>query len=303
MQDYCTGQCWYDNVVYTPAGYPDVVYLLGSFSYGQLGGVSNGRAVLLSSDAGATWSDLTQDGDPTHAEFTHPDQHAIVTMPGNPYLYWEGSDGGIVSSDGSSPTSRQSATPRGLSAAEHGVLQEPALARAERSWPTTSTAASRRCSSRACRSARSIRRQPAGRNAGQRHLAEQRNARRSGIRSCTATAGSPASARRTTRCASTRSPGQANDANFRNGDPTKWVIISAPIITSPEGAFFYPPVVADPHTANGGTIFQGSFSVWRTQDWGGNQAFLEANCPEFTTSAGQPGCGDFVPIGPPGRPT
>ncbi len=60
--------------------------------------------------------------------------------------------------------------------------------------------------------------------------------------------------------------GQANDANFRNGDPTKWVIISAPIVNSPEGAFFYPPVIADPHPANGGTIFEGSFSVWRTQD-------------------------------------
>jgi hypothetical protein len=43
--------------------------------------------------------------------------------------------------------------------------------------------------------------------------------------------------------------GQANDANFRDGDPTKWVIISAPILSSPEGAFFYPPIVADPHPA------------------------------------------------------
>jgi hypothetical protein len=46
-----------------------------------------------------------------------------------------------------------------------------------------------------------------------------------------------------------------------------------------------------------GSIFQGSFSVWRTQDWGGNQAFLEANCPEFTTSAANPACGDFAIIG------
>ena len=65
--------------------------------------------------------------------------------------------------------------------------------------------------------------------------------------------------------------GQANDVNFRNGDPTKWVIISAPIINSPEGAFFYPPVIADRNPSNWGTIFQGSFSVWRTQDWGGEQ--------------------------------
>jgi hypothetical protein len=91
--------------------------------------------------------------------------------------------------------------------------------------------------------------------------------------------------------------GQANDANFQNGDPTKWVIISAPIISSPEGAFFYPPIVADPNPAAAGSIFQGSFSVWRTQDWGGDQATLEANCPEFTTAADKPGCGDFVRIG------
>jgi len=91
--------------------------------------------------------------------------------------------------------------------------------------------------------------------------------------------------------------GQAHDANFRDGDPTKWVIISAPILSSPEGAFFYPPIVADPHAAMAGSIFEGSFSVWRTQDWGGNQAFLEANCPEFTASSVKPGCGDFVRIG------
>jgi hypothetical protein len=41
-------------------------------------------------------------------------------------------------------------------------------------------------------------------------------------------------------------------------------------------------------------------SVWRTQDWAGNQAFLEANCPEFTTSGANPACGDFVRIGPGG---
>src|SRR5260221_1735799 len=81
---YCTGQCWYDNVVYTPAGSPDVVYLRGSFSYGQLHAQSNGRAWLLSTDGGSAFSDLTQDGDPNHAEGIHPDEHAIVTVPGKP---------------------------------------------------------------------------------------------------------------------------------------------------------------------------------------------------------------------------
>src|SRR6185503_8508660 len=93
---YCTGQCWYDNVVYTPAGAPDVVYLGGSFSYGQLHAQSNGRAWLLATDGGATWSDLTQDGDPSHAEVIHPDQHAIVTVPGRPLQFITGSDGNFA---------------------------------------------------------------------------------------------------------------------------------------------------------------------------------------------------------------
>jgi hypothetical protein len=93
--------------------------------------------------------------------------------------------------------------------------------------------------------------------------------------------------------------GQAHDANFQNGNPLKWVIIGANMENSPEGALFYPPIIADPHPSAAQTIFEGSFGVWRTQDWGGNQAFLEANCPEFTTSAAQPGCGDFVRLGGP----
>jgi hypothetical protein len=78
------------------------------------------------------------------------------------------------------------------------------------------------------------------------------------------------------------------------------VIISGPIVTSPEGSNFYAPIIADPNPASAGTIFEGSQSVWRTQDWGGSQAFLEANCPEFTTPFNTPTCGDFVRIGPPG---
>jgi len=97
---YCTGQCWYDNVVYMPKGSSDVVYLGGSFDYNNLRGRSNGRAWLLSTDGGATWSDLTQDGDKNSAEGIHPDQHAIVTVPGNPLQFITGSDGGVVASDG-----------------------------------------------------------------------------------------------------------------------------------------------------------------------------------------------------------
>ena len=59
--NYCTGQCWYDNVVYSPPGRPDVVYLGGSFDYGNYGFTDNGRAFLYSTDAGNSFTDVTWD--------------------------------------------------------------------------------------------------------------------------------------------------------------------------------------------------------------------------------------------------
>jgi len=60
--NFCTAQCWYDERVYTPAGMPDTVYVIGSYLYGELpcntkgvgcgNGRSNGRAVLYSTTAG-----------------------------------------------------------------------------------------------------------------------------------------------------------------------------------------------------------------------------------------------------------
>ena len=42
---------------------------------------SNGRAVLMSMDAGATWTDVTGD---VGGESMHPDQHALAFVPGQP---------------------------------------------------------------------------------------------------------------------------------------------------------------------------------------------------------------------------
>jgi hypothetical protein len=135
--DFCTGQCWYDQDVYTPAGMPDTVYVIGSFLYGELpcntkgvscgNGRSNGRASLYSNTAGdpdgsradlRTFSDLTDDaretpapwcafapygfGACTHAQNgMHPDQHEVIVNPGNPTQIFQASDGGIVRTSGS----------------------------------------------------------------------------------------------------------------------------------------------------------------------------------------------------------
>jgi hypothetical protein len=292
---YCTGQCWYDNVIYTPSGAPDVVYIGGSFSYGQLQGPSNGRAWLLSTDGGATFSDLTQDGDPHHAEAIHPDEHAIVTVPGKPLQFITGSDGGVVRSDGKFADVSAKCDTRGLNAADTAYCKS-LLSRVANQLVNMNDGLS------------TLQFQSLSASAQRPQNLLQGGTQDNGTFQYN---GSPVvwpqeiygdggqsgfnvvndSLRFNT------FTGQANDANFRDGSPTKWVIISAPILSSPEASYFYPPIIADPNPAMAGSIFQGSFSVWRTQDWGGNQGYLEANCPEFTTSAVQPGCGDFVIIG------
>jgi len=99
--NYCSGQCWYDNFVVSPAGYPDIVYVGGSYAYGETGGISNGRGVVLSTDAGVTFTDMTMDAtDPYHPNGLHPDQHFLVTNPNNPFQFFEGNDGGLMRSSG-----------------------------------------------------------------------------------------------------------------------------------------------------------------------------------------------------------
>jgi hypothetical protein len=95
----CFGQCWYDQFVYTPEGHPDMVYVGGSYAYGE--NIANHRAVVLSTDAGVTGTDMTFDGtDQLHPNGLHPDQHNIVTNPNNPFQFIESNDGGVMRSSG-----------------------------------------------------------------------------------------------------------------------------------------------------------------------------------------------------------
>ena len=299
VDNYCTGQCWYDNVVFTPAGHPDIVYLMGSFDYGSFSVFNNGRGILLSSDGGATWSDVTRDSTNPNATGTHPDQHAMVVNPNNPYQFWEGSDGGVIRSDGRFADISAQCDTRGLSPA--GTAYCKSLL-----WrvPNKLTSMNDGFSTLQFQSLSVSRQNPLGNLQG----GTQDNGTWQyygnpviWTQEIYGDGGQSGFAAATDHLRFNTFTGQANDVNFQNGDPTKWVIASGPIITSPEASYFYPPVIADPNPANGKTIFQGSFSVWRTQDWAGSQAFLEANCPEFTTAAATATCGDFVTIGPPGQ--
>ena len=297
---YCTGQCWYDNVVFSPKGSPDIVYVGGSYDYNQNNtGVSNARGWLLSTDAGATWSDVTKDGDPHHAEAIHPDQHAIVVHPADPFTFFTGSDGGVVRSDGQFADVSYKCAQRGLTGDALAYCQSllwrvPNNLSSLNEGFSTLQYQSLSISSQRPQSNLQGGTQDNGtfQYTGSNVVAYQEmygDGGQSGFSSA------DDSLRFNT------FTGQANDVNFRNGDPTAWCVATGVIASSPEGAFFYPPITADPNPTNWGSIYQGSFSVWRSQDWGGPQSYLESRCPEFSTSFADPACGDFVRIGAAGQ--
>lgn len=302
VEDYCTGQCWYDNFVVSPSGHPDVVYVGGSFSYDQLvccgSGKSNGRGLLLSTDGGATWSDLTQDGDPNQAEGMHPDHHELVVNPNDPFEFFNGSDGGVVRGGGGFADVSHKCDERGLNAADNAYCKSLLWRVPDSIVHLNAGLSTLQFNTISVSSQRPKNLAQAGTQ--DNGTFEYKGSSQVWWQEIYGDGGQSGFSVADDSLRFNTFFGQASDVNFRNGDPTRWVIATGPIVSSPEGSNFYPPIIADPHPATAKTIFQGSQSVWRTQNWGGDQAYLEANCPEFTTSAANPACGDFVRIGPAG---
>ena len=291
---YCTGQCWYDNVVYSPSEDPNVVYLGGSFSYGEQNVIDNGRAVVMSTDGGVTFTDMTRDkGDDG---WLHPDQHALVTMPGKPLQWIAGDDGGVVRSDGKYVDGSGHCADYGATGAALAYCQS-ILSRI----PNQTTVLNKGLVTLQFQSLSINPKDPKGGLMGGTQdngtFEYTGGSGHNWPQIIYGDGGQSGWSASDSKLRFNTFTGQASDTNFQNGDPTKWVIATGPIVASADGAYFYPPIIADPNPAAGGTIFQGSFHIWRTQDWGGNQAFLEANCPEFTTSAANPTCGDFAILG------
>jgi hypothetical protein len=84
------------------------------------------------------------------------------------------------------------------------------------------------------------------------------------------------------------------EVNFNNGAPPNWDWISDSFFIPPgnsEARLFYLPVITDP--AVHGTMFTGLTHVWRTKDQGGpSQAYLDQHCNRFTGDFSVQ-CGDW----------
>ena len=305
--NYCTGQCWYDNVVYSPPGKPDVVYLGGSFDYNNYAFTNNGRAFIRSTDAGNSFTDATWDATTTPTtpgsccqpnaiapNGMHPDSHAMVAVPGTDIAFF-GGDGGLVRTSGSFADGSAQCAVRGLTGAALTLCQQLLT-----QMPTQIYSLNAGLSTMQFQSVSVNPLNPNEVMGGTQDNGTMATNGSDGEWPQVIYGDGGQSGFNSTNPALRFNSftGQFNDVNFQNGDPTKWVIAAGPIASSAEGSYFYAPIIPDPNPARAGTIFQGSNSVWRTQDWAGSQAFLEANCPEFFTSGANPACGDFVTIGP-----
>ena len=285
--NFCGGQCSYDMAVTVPPGSPDSVLLSGSMNYGEIFTAhqpSNGRAIVRSTNAGVSFTDMTND---VAGNGLHPDQHTVVFFPGNPDKWVLGDDGGVAVESGPFVNDSAQCDTRGLSAmnltnckrwlsavptsnrevnkglqnlqfgsvsVQNGIVQGGTQDNG--TWESDSAGGW----------AESV-----GGDGGQSAF----NAADSNIRYHTYYS-------------------SQMDVNFRGADPKGWDWIADPLLASGEASSFYMPVEADQTAA--GTLYNGLQHIWRTTDNGGSRGELDKHCNELTGDFAI-ACGDFVPLG------
>ena len=74
---------------------------------------SNGRAIVRSTNAGSSFTDMTND---LENNGLHPDQHALAFIPGHPDQWVLGDDGGVAVESGPFVDKSADCASRGLSA-------------------------------------------------------------------------------------------------------------------------------------------------------------------------------------------
>jgi hypothetical protein len=297
--NYCGGQCWYDNFVHTPAGHPDMVYLGGSYSYGETGGISNGRAVGLSTDAGVSFTDMTMDAtDPVQPNGTHPDQHFIVFNPNNPLQYWESSDGGMMRSSGAVTDISANCSTRPITGAALTRCKQ-LLSRV----PTVLTPINKGLTTLQFQSLSVNPFDPNDLQGGTQDNGTWETISDTNHSQWNQTIFGDGGqsgfdfANRQFRFHTYAGP--EPDVNFSGGLTSDWNWIGDPFFASGEGSEFYFPIISDPKVH--ATMFAGMQHVFRTKTQGvgaQSHASFRANCNEFT-GAFAVECGDWVPLGDP----
>jgi hypothetical protein len=325
---YCqNGQCGYDNFVTSPAaqlgvgpGHNNTLWLGGSMNYDELpayGGLpprSNGRAVIRSTNAGAgapglvTWQDMSATmGSAPSYPFTrgiHPDQHAVVFDPVDPGIAFVGSDGGVVRIDVRSPVDKSAAcSPRRfvyVPGQGRVPLAAPDLAdcqRLLRGIPQTITPINDGLNTIQFQSLSFNPSDPTGELLGgtQDNGTFAYTGSPTWVESVGGDGGQSGFDRGNPSIRYHNYFDATPEVNFHGNDPTEWLDIYDPLQTTGELRSFYVPFIADPGVA--GRAFIGLEHVWRTDDNGGDPAYLEAHCNALHLAAGPKPCGDWRPMG------
>jgi hypothetical protein len=300
--NFCGGQCWYDNFVYTPPGHPDVLYLGGSYQYdedgaplpGHLPFVANHRAVLRSTNAGATFTDMTYDAtDVVHPNGLHPDEHRLVTNPTNPDQFFEASDGGLMRSSGEFADRSSDCDSRGLTSPYldrcHELLSAipTRLESMNRNLPTLQFQTLSVSPFDSAELQGGTQDNGTWENFGSTHTWLQTMWGDGGQSGFDAT--NPHFRFHTYFDASP-------DVNFSDGETADWNWIADPIFGT--GGLFYVPIISDPVVHR--TMFVGTTTALRTKTHGMGSmtlAELRQHCNEFTGDFSVT-CGDWAELGP-----
>ena len=294
----CDPQCWYDIFVYTPKGYPDVVYVGGDYFYGER--LANKRAVILSTDGGVSGTDMTFDGtDPLHPNGIHPDQHSLVTNPNDPFQFFETGDGGVIRSSGAfvDRSSWCDDPNRGLSG--------DTLARCRQMLSRIPSELQGLNHGLSTLQFQSLSVSPKNVNVLQGGTQDNGTWESDGnsVKWENKMIGDGGQSGFDVAIPDFRFhtfTGPSVDVNFDKGDIGKWIWTGDPLFGAANGASeFYSPVISDPVVSK--TMFAGTgLTAYRTKTAGlGTRTYAEAQavCNEwFGTFAGQ--CGDWARLGP-----
>jgi transposase-like protein len=302
--NYCVGQCSYDMPVYSPPGFPHVVYIGGAMQYDEIFGGdpvpfrSNGRAIQRSEDDATNFTDMTID---SKGVSLHPDQHVITGVPFSPDVVFIGNDGGIWRLDGSFVDASANCATK---ADQSDVPFTPADTTDCQNWlskiPKTITALNNGLSTLQFQSLSTSAKSPKDIQGGTQDNGTQ--ATTNGKKWSVTIFGDGGQsginvANPKIRMHTFYSPN--GDVNFQGNKETGWDFMAGPLLGSGEGASFYVPLISDPNAAAANTWFVGLQHVWRTQDNAGSQAQLDTQCNEFTgTGPFDTTCGDWEPLGP-----
>jgi hypothetical protein len=301
--DVCEGQCWYDEFVHTPAGHPDMVYISGSYRYGEQ--FSNKRGVVLSTDAGVTATDMTMDAtDPLHPNGLHPDQHALVTNPNNPFQFFGTNDGGVMRSSGSFADVSSWCDSRDMNVPETKDLAVRAarLARCRQLLSRVPSELQGLNQGRSTLQFQSLSVSPFNVNIVQGGTQDN---------GTWETPGNPVKWENTMIGDGGQSGfdaanpafrfhtffGPSPDVNFSNGDMADWNWIADQMYFGGEPAAFYVPIISDPAASR--SMFAGLGHVWRTKTAGMGALDVTAfrqRCNEWF-GAFDNFCGDWLPLG------